>query len=485
MAKSQSLLRPLGLATTLFLGFAVVWTLLVAWIGSMVAEMWRPDYRSEQLMVQTDGTPVIQTSEYHRHQWNPRTYRDLDGKPVEPSSTESWMTGGYLDGPRRAEGLLSTLSWDNRIRKFWDIQQHSPAVWYFMHDGRPDGRGYFVGYDIASKSRFGFIGRSGFREGPLPPDEHFPVRTELMAKPNLFWSPHAASPTVYYSPLTGTADLPGSMVFFFPSGNRLYEVDLRARQVRIALENATPITGVSGSVHAEERGFRFSLAVRTEDRIRILSGKRAMVSEIVLPPEVSRELITWYELGQGRSLVQAYERIPSGYKTVLYWISRDGAVEQKRDVELQRAAPSPSWTQMAGVGLTLPSPVPLAAGTLLGPLLQVQNGQEPDYSTALSKMVSEFWPVLAIVFFSGALCAGWCHRRERRYAATPQRRLAWTAFVFLFGVPALAGYLLHRRWPVLAPCPACAAAAPRDDDHCARCGTPFPEPARKGIEVFA
>jgi predicted amidophosphoribosyltransferase len=58
-------------------------------------------------------------------------------------------------------------------------------------------------------------------------------------------------------------------------------------------------------------------------------------------------------------------------------------------------------------------------------------------------------------------------------------------FVLLGGIPALLGYLWHRRWPVLEPCPACGQVVPRDREQCARCGVEFPVPKRHGIEVFA
>lgn len=58
-------------------------------------------------------------------------------------------------------------------------------------------------------------------------------------------------------------------------------------------------------------------------------------------------------------------------------------------------------------------------------------------------------------------------------------------FVLLFGPPGFLGYLFSRHWPARQACPACGASVPRDRPSCFACGSDFPEPAGKGIEVFA
>ena len=61
------------------------------------------------------------------------------------------------------------------------MNEREPTVnWFFVHDGKPDGAGYFVGYERVSNRRVGFIGLSGFRADPVPADEWIPVRGELI-----------------------------------------------------------------------------------------------------------------------------------------------------------------------------------------------------------------------------------------------------------------------------------------------------------------
>lgn len=54
-----------------------------------------------------------------------------------------------------------------------------------------------------------------------------------------------------------------------------------------------------------------------------------------------------------------------------------------------------------------------------------------------------------------------------------------------FGPAVLLGYPAHRGWAARLDCPACGRPTPRDRDACIECGASFPQPAPKGIEVFA
>ena len=90
---------------------------------------------------------------------------------------------------------------------------------------------------------------------------------------------------------------------------------------------------------------------------------------------------------------------------------------------------------------------------------------------------------LVILFAFSVVLAILCYRRHRRIAE--RSSLLWALFVFLLGAPGFIGYELHRRWPVREKCQHCGAITPRDRDACLDCGTEFPLPPLKGIEIFA
>ena len=52
------------------------------------------------------------------------------------------------------------------------MDERDPSVtWFFVHDGQPQGAGYFVGYERVSNRRVGFIGLAGFRSHSVPAAE--------------------------------------------------------------------------------------------------------------------------------------------------------------------------------------------------------------------------------------------------------------------------------------------------------------------------
>jgi hypothetical protein len=94
-----------------------------------------------------------------------------------------------------------------------------------------------------------------------------------------------------------------------------------------------------------------------------------------------------------------------------------------------------------------------------------------------------YFPPLAALCVLALFLAIYAYRRENRFSR--HGALAWAMFVFVWGVPGLAGYLLHRRWPTSETCHHCGKESPRDRDGCLHCAAAFPPPAMKRIEIFA
>ena len=124
------------------------------------------------------------------------------------------------------------------------------------------------------------------------------------------------------------------------------------------------------------------------------------------------------------------------------------------------------------------------AAAVIDPLERREERRAPAYAAAFAHSLAVWRPPLA---------GGHARLRGTGIARLAQAspllsvgRLGMVAHSFLLtGLPGLVGYLFHRRWPVLEACPACGRTVPRDRDACAACGTEFPPPPLKGIEVFA
>ena len=168
--KKQGLFLPLMLAGTLAAGFGTVWGVVGTWAVQVGEHVAGSERRSESLGFLKDGTPRI-----YAYEAEERRYFDLDHHPV-PAPQGADL---HLQRDARLPAIMpirtgrGETDWYQRIRAFTDSD--SPAVyWYFQSDGRPDGMGFFVGYDSKNSARVGFPGLAGFRPDPLPAVEMIP-----------------------------------------------------------------------------------------------------------------------------------------------------------------------------------------------------------------------------------------------------------------------------------------------------------------------
>lgn len=166
------------------------------------------------------------------------------------------------------------------------------------------------------------------------------------------------------------------------------------------------------------------------------------------------------------------------------WIDEQGEILRREEVATGEASflESPSFVScMLAVAVPAPAIVtPVLIFAFPGEYLMA--GEAADYPSAMGMALSDTWPVLLLINLVGVALAWLCYRRQKTYDQPAS--WVWVGFVFLLGVPALLGYLFHRRWAVREICPACKAIAPRDRESCFSCGEEFPQPARRGTEVL-
>jgi hypothetical protein len=497
VTRKTSLLRPFLLASTLAAGFGTLWFVLVIWIGTSIHESWPGKSRvyPEFFVVTADGTPLVQSytgggpTGVILRDLNGREHSGVEGKDQLPAVS---LHGEYVT----PASFLSEVSWNSRIRVFLD-EREPTAVWYFVHDGKPQGSGYFVGYERTGSRLIGFIGLSGFRAQSVPPDERIPVRGELF-RDYAMWS---SAPINIYSGYSGGGwftrparwDLPPRLVHV-PSGNRLRLVDLNARTVATVFEAPEPIVSVGvPTISAYTEGQprkRCSVLVRAGQKIYKLDHQYKVISTFTIPAEIDRRsAVAWHESDNGQAVAECYgprttrEAVDGNVtRPMVYRIASDGAVRDSFDVTLQNGSPKTDEMAFFLTALSLPSPAALLAVHVF---IEIGNSLEQGDLTAVGAMLKRYWPLLAAVLALSSVLAAIAWRRGRAFGLSRREQAVWAVFVLLFGVPAYAGFLLHRRWPVREPCPHCHARCPRDRDACAECGTPLPAPALKGNEIFA
>jgi hypothetical protein len=492
MSKQTGVFRRLGLALVLAIGFGAASALATSWAISIWESLHTSRSPWDSLVVCADGTPLIQRYTTYDDYRQVVTYHDLDsGREVpNPKEHESWLTGASLAVPRRNVGF--PLDGNARIGFFSDGQT-PPNLWYFVHDGARDGRGYFVGYDSESKLCVGFIGRDGFRTDRPPVEQWFPMDGVKLASGRAFSRYTLGRYWGGYSE-DQFAEFPAWKVDMI-SGTQLIEVDLRARSVTTLMESTNmmavgisetvskskPVGEEPPAVHRQQH-----LAVRTADRVLVLDAAGKQHSEYVLPEEdgLRDRGFTLYELDAGKALVIAGRvLLERSQREELLWIDASGKVLRRAKVSRQGVNGPNDARDAWKSALIVPAPVALALVATLAPLDYISSGREPNYSAALAHSLAVFWPSLLVVTLLSAVLAWYCCRRHRRYYQASS--VVWFVFVLLLGVSGLVAYLFHRRWPVLEKCPACGHDVPRDREACAKCGAAFPPPEPKDCEVFA
>ncbi len=401
MTKQKGILRPLGLALILALGFEIVIAVVFGWcIGTWQSLRPRERGVNESLTIRLDGTPLIQSTTFHQYTANGyndiTTYRKLDGSAVSLlRQDEEWLNGASLTIPRYTGTF--PLHGYARIGRFSNWQT-PPVLWYFIDNGDRDGRGYFEGYDSASKRRTGFIGRNGIRPDRPPVEEWFPMDGIKLASDAAF-SVHTDGS--YWGDQTSPElGLPTWKVGMISDG-QLLEVDLAKGSVTTLFESANLISvGILETAAKEkttQKGppqyrVRYHLAVRTSDRVLVLdpTGKQEAVYPI--PDEFRDQGFTIYELADGKALLNAsrpvFERGSNrGYENDLAWIDGSGKVLRREAVLLDITNGWDEEGEARMSALLAPAPALLAYfATVAAPDAELSNGRALNYSVALAQL---------------------------------------------------------------------------------------------------
>ena len=480
MSEPKSSFRPLLWAATLAVGFGTVWAIVGAWLYAGIDSVRQGSEGNtyEQLVIRSDGTPLIHS--YRFDDPSLSTYHDLSGRVQDPPDGTNVLQGVYMPGGEGRPGIFADrLPWQQRLKVF--VNEQEPVVsWYFVHDGKQEGAGYLVGYERESNRRGGFIGMQGFRSDPVPIDDWIPVRSALMAD----YSQWSSAPISIYWGSTrlgpralrpGQRDLPPHLVFI-PSGNRIQLVDLSTRSVKTVFQASAPIEALGVpplSTSSKEQ----PILVRAGQQIQTLDHNYKTTRAFTIPNEVDRSDrgVTWYEIDNGQAIAITPRTV--------YRIAVDGTIQDQVEYNLKTGSRALSQEMGAFLfALALPSPALVIA---IEPLLLMGIDPALSYPGAMSALVKSSWPSLLMIFALSLVLALMAKRRSRAFGLANREQFAWTVFVLFLGLPAYVGFRLHRRWPIREACPHCNARVPRDRTACAECGTRFPDPALKGIEIFA
>lgn len=484
--KKQGVFQALMLAGTLAAGFGTVWGVLAVWavqVGEHVAGFER---RSESLFFLNDATPRVLATD-----GGDRQYFDLEHRPVSPPADDMVITGVerlHLPACMPIRARWRQHAWDQRIRWFTDGQ--SPAMhWYFCSDGRPDGFGYFVGYDSKTNACVGFLGLAGLRAEPLSAEEMIPFGGDQRGREQRVFNAvqnydDAAYPMHMFYPMPTT---PGSVspwdVYVFGRDGRLCHADLRKQTVDTVLDGSV-FRSVGLGDDCREKLLLVPI-VRTDDAVMVLEANGRVTKRFPIPDALhGRDLEFVATAGDGVMCWHSPRHsLATEVDYQIYWVSPNGSTREAKTT-LRWVGDSVNQPVLFGVEVPVPAVV-LGSVAVQRPRELLEHGMAATYGEGLGQAVSEYRPAIAIAFVISLVLAVLCYRRQVRYGARGVERVVWPLFVLVLGLPGWIGYRFGRAWPLLDTCPTCRAAVPRDRAECLRCAADFPGPVLKGTEVFA
>jgi hypothetical protein len=476
------------LATIIGAGFLSVWGVLGLYAVEIFEVLTGQQPVAESVVIRRDGEPLIAS-----RLKEPRTYRDLEGNPVHPASSEELRLEQhvvYLNG--RPPNLDDHPNWGSRVCSFAEGPVPT-TFWYLMSDGKAAGTAYFAGYDSESKYLIGYIGIHGFQEEPVPVEDRFPIacnKGELHSAVLASGGPGgngyrhpsfeiAASATAGYSAYWD--------VYLIGRDHAFYHVDLRKRSVDSSLHGTVILSGgMRESSNDATTGTNSSPVVRTDDAIILLDSHGHEQRRYPIPELVHGRVVAFSEANSGDAWMYTagpYDQMATEEDCHIFRVHGNGQYRQT-DVTLAR---DPSMRVVrTSAGFVAPSPVVLALITWTLRTSQLLEREVVDTPMqAWQRASMDYLPALLEAFAIAAVCAVICYRRQVRFGASGFERIAWPIFVLFFGLPGWIGYRFGRTWPVLETCPSCDTSVPRDREECVRCAEEFSSPALRGTEVFA
>jgi hypothetical protein len=478
MYKRNAILQPLGLAMVLAVGFGVLFAFIAIWILTTYQRI--TETPRDKLQILLDGTPII----VQNHD-GIDVYHGLDGKIITLPKYDVFSHSGGLAGPSVLETLEIPLIGSERVRAFPDDQVSPATYWYFIHDGNIDGKGYFVGYDSKSKHRVGYIGRSGFSEDMPVIDEWFPMDARKMKcgiYPNTYSYGYLREPG---GDPHSELDIPWSTVVMI-SGDQLLQIDLKNRSISALLKSPDMYSIGRVDVHNSIPDSTLSddsrhhyLVLRTLNKVIFFDAAGKQVRTFEIPEDLRKRYFTLYDLGDDKALISYSKGYPfPENREELSWIDTSGKILRHEEATLSGIASLKN--ELWYITFVLPELIALLFFILAIPF---SADLSVTYASALGHVLLDFMPALIVVCILSAILALFCYRRQR-CIALPWTK-CWVGFVFLFGLPGFLGYMFHRRWPPMENCPACGKEVAHDRERCSACGSAFPRPEPKGIEVFA
>jgi hypothetical protein len=330
MLKKTNLLESLGLAIVLSVGFGVIWMIAGLWCAlGLTTKVNRDD--SESITVYQDGPVIVRVNYFSQE----RSYLSLDRTKIEkPQSLTAFPM--QFEGTRSLNNVKFPLEGSDRIACLSDGSD-PPNYWYFVHDGKRAGKGYFVGFNSQSKNCLGYVGQKGLTQDMPPQGDWFPLDGRRLSGydiPGLKPAQHAVyQPNPVLSPYEGT---PRPVLI---SNDRLQQIDLQSGAATDLMKSpdmvslyVSPLPQKYHEKYYADMGN--GVFLRTADRVLIFDTVKKHDISFALPEDLREDAITFYYLDKNKAVIERRKSHPDSLPSnELTWIDAAGKILHRKEIQ--------------------------------------------------------------------------------------------------------------------------------------------------------
>ncbi len=494
---ARSILQHWLLGLLLCCGGAIVWTLLLGWIGDCATWWFNRDrmHESRQVFLSSNGEPYVLVQRYGNNgRGHVVEFQTVDGQRMLESPQELALTNKSWQASPFATDLSTTtfvnwrrdpqtiyqwvdapepLPWSLSLMRFVDGDQYSEygshgPHWYFRGSRYPGGTGFFEGFDYKTKQRIGFIGLHGFSETIPPAVDQFPVWDNDKSKRAKFITQfNEGHSSLHTAALVLNAEGDSreyGLWLITPQRDRIFVINLTRRSVAATRVLSEKLLGISSHRDETGRSRNVAHALLWEDRLEIVSPTLKTLREIRFPTELRGKVGSLSEFQSGEFEDSYTDRSPDP-KTIpaeehFIRFNDRGETTLRKTVKVPRDKPTYLWS--AELYLPPLSLMPINAVKWLAEdhsMSNLNGGSQPfrrpdepltwsirlqSLRIIISLIGWPFWLTLLSGFPFAALCA-W---RQRTLPVSNFDRIAWPLLLCVFGIVGWMAFLTHRRWPV-------------------------------------
>ena len=488
------------LGLVLSVGGAALWVGFVTWFSVWLIAIWKDPQvlETRTVSVKSNGEPVVRIVRYQNQSGQQsiasQTFESLDGEPLTLTSAEqwsrdlrSWNLSHFKGGEKHPlwrrlpfvpyrypnwswREMPEPLPWAARLQSFSAtiLEPRRGTMWYFIWPERRSGTGYFVGYDIKTKARLGYLGVEGFSATVPPVAQQFPAWNQAGDQVAQSVS-NDANQNFNHACMVNSSKphIQEGLYFITPDRDRAYRISFTKRTVELVRQDLKlPIDFVSLCTVWGSQGHNIGTdrLLRFADRLEFVDLALQPTNVISLPEELrdsnaylaARESGGYFAIPEVSHLAK---KNPT-YDQLLLWLDDEGNVTQRRTMTFPNSRTQLSVANDGRLMLPL-SLIPANGLAVLGlsPFVPMfdDSGEvlfKPSDSITWASVANAMrlqsdrfgWP-LWICLLSGLPFAVACSWRQRRVATSWPERLAWLALVYVFGLAGWIAFVAHRKWP--------------------------------------